>query len=416
MDWAHSRAPQVVIAGSGVAASATAIRLLALGMRVQLLVRALPAVHGIEALPRRALELFNVLGLPDPAGEVGAVDVQGPTHDWHDAPGRVPSPSVHLERTVLAAWLLASAVRQGATVDRIRRLPDVHELPEGPLALVDGTGRAAAWSRPVRTMGHGVAWQFRAPASDDMTGRVVRGDGWWAYRLGHPTATWVGIVTEKATLDVLTIDEAATRLGLSRLTLVAGGRRPARVQRAVDPVAGRRIAVGDAVLAHDPLAGQGIRFALGSAIAAATTIATWADDPSRRGLATTYYRDLVEGEEARHLEVLAQLRGTEAQRIRADSGGAPGIVRFGGQVVETALAVAGRVERGPAIRLSNGSTTRWVGAFDLMELARITAKPAPRLLVVAELQELGLDAPAARALVGWAVDNGVLVDGDPASA
>ena len=403
---ADSRAPDVVIAGGGIAAAATAIRLRALGLRVGLLVRPTAPVHGVEAIPRRALDLFDVLGEPDVATEAAAVDVDGPAHVWHGAAGRVPAPFVHVDRLALAAVLLSRAVMRGATVERVRRLPRPEDIPGNPVGVVDATGRAAAWSRPVVGRGGPVAWLFRAPPEDDMAGRVVRADDWWAYRLGHTAATWLGVVPASGPLTPAMFDTAAERLGLSPASLVAQGRRPAGVQRAAEVVSGRRIAVGDAALAHDPIAGQGIRFALGSAIAAATTLVTWAGDPTRRDIATRYYRDLVAAEHRRHLATLGRL----AEADPPEPGRVPAIVKIGATVVEVPLSVDGHVALGPALRLPDGTVTRWAGTFDLLHLARITTEPTPRLLVVAQLLALGLDPPAARALVGWAVGNGVVVD------
>lgn len=405
-----SRGPDVVIAGGGIAAAATAIRLRALGLRVDILVRDLPPFPGIEAIPRRALELFDALGEPDVAAEAGALDVEGPAHEWHGATGRVPAPFVHVDRTALASSLLSRAVMRGATVRRVPRLPRPEDVPGGVVALVDATGRAAAWSRPVRTEGRSIAWQFRAPPSDDMAGQVVQGDGWWAYRIGHADVTWLGIVTTAGELTAAMLDSAAGRLGLAPASLIAQGRRPAWVQRADQPVCGRRIAVGDAALAHDPVAGQGIRFALGSAIAAGATVATWADDPLRREAATDYYRGLVDAEDARHRAILEGLRGPDPVATVEEPGPLPAVVRLDAAVVQTELSVDGRVELGPALRLRDGATARWAGAFDLLDLAGLAAEPTPRVLVVAGLLEMGLDVGGARALVSWSVRNGVLVD------
>ncbi|CAA9219313.1 MAG: hypothetical protein AVDCRST_MAG10-569 [uncultured Acidimicrobiales bacterium] len=408
---ADSRGPDVVIAGGGIAAAATAIRLRALGLSVGLVVRELPPLPGIEAIPLRALELFDVLGEPDVAEEAGAVEVEGPAHEWHGAAGRVPARFVHVDRVALAAQLLSRAELRGATVQRTPRLPRPEDVPATTVALVDGTGRAAAWSRPVQTQGSAVAWQFRAPPADEVAGRIVRGDGWWAYRLGHAGASWVGVVTAAGTLAPSVLESAAGRLGVPPESMVAQGRRPAWVQHAAQPVSGRRIAVGDAALAHDPIAGQGIRFALGSAIAAAATVATWAGDPSRREIATGYYRNLVEAEAVRHRTALDELANPYQQApSRPEPPTEPAVVRFRADVVQTELSVDGRIEVGPAVRVRDGRTVRWVGAYDLLDLARLAADPTPRMLVVAGLLEAGLDVATARALVSWALGNGVLID------
>jgi len=186
------------------------------------------------------------------------------------------------------------------------------------------------------------------------------------------------------------------------------------VQRAVHPVAGRRIAVGDAALAHDPIAGGGIRFALASAVAAATTVATWIDDPDQRDLAATYYDEMVTGEHGRHLEARRAIHAGDHAATPADRStgpqtvAVPEVVRFAGAIVETPLAIDGLVRPGPAVRLPDGTLTRWLGSFDLLVLARLATDPVPRIVLLARLQHEGLDVGAARAVLSWAARHGML--------
>jgi 2-polyprenyl-6-methoxyphenol hydroxylase-like FAD-dependent oxidoreductase len=84
------------------------------------------------------------------------------------------------------------------------------------------------------------------------------------------------------------------------------GRRSAFPQWCENPTEGPRIAVGDAAFAYDPLAGQGIRFALASAFAAASVIQCWKENGDR-GTANCFYGDFVRQARARHLEFLAKL-------------------------------------------------------------------------------------------------------------
>lgn len=400
----------MVIAGGGIAAAAAAIRLRAIGLRVVLLVRDVAPVPGIEAIPMPALALFDVLGEAGVAAEAGAVEVHGPMHQWHAETGRVPGSFLHVDRTALATTLLSRAVARGASVERVTRLIRPDDVSADAVVLIDGTGRASAWSRPVWAEGHAMAWQFRAPPDDDMSGRVVREGGWWAYRLGHAGATWLGVVTATCRLPASVLDAAARRLALAPASLVPQGRRPAGLQGAVHPVSGRRIAVGDAALAHDPVAGQGIRFALGSAIAAATTVATLVDDETQRDVAADYYRGLIEAELSTHRAMLDRLFDAGPAGHPTVSSGSPAMVRLGAPIVQVPLSIDGRVELGPALRLADGTTTRWVGNFDLLQLAELTTEPTPRVLLVARLQALGLDVRAARELVAWAVSKGVLAD------
>ena len=399
-----SPGPEVVVAGGGVAAAATAVRLRGLGFGVRLLVRPGPVPRGVEALPRRALGLLDVLGEPGLVDDAGGVAVTGEG----DEPTRV-----HVERTALARALLDAARARGVVVDEVRRLPPTSAVLPVAAAVVDATGRAAAWSRPLLTDGHDVAWQFEGPPQSDLALRVAGGEGWWAYRLGTPATTWAGVVVAAGQPAP---DEAFTGLGLDPRVMVGRGRRAARVQRAEQAVVGRRIAVGDAALAHDPIAGAGVRFALASAVAAATTIATWDEDPGRRQLAADYYEDLVAGEYARHVEARAAsssfFSGPDLSRrpttevVRRDK--SPGMVRFAGIVEQAPLAVDGLVRPDAAVRLPDATITRWLGSFDLLVLARLAAEPVPRIVLLARLQQEGLDVETARVIVAWALRHGLL--------
>nr|QEO74237.1 hypothetical protein [uncultured bacterium] len=313
----------------------------------------------------------------------------------------------------MARCLLARAVARGAIVEVVHRLPPPTALTA--LALVDGTGRTAAWSRPVVATGRDVAWQFEGPPLRPWTGGLVHGEGWWAYRLGHPSATWVGIVTGPGPLPQATARGAFDRLGVPPEGMVGRGRRPARIQRAHQAWTGRRIAVGDAALAHNPLAGAGIRFALASAVAAVTALATTVEDASAESSARAYYEEMVRTEHDRHVQALAALQRPPHPAPPPNWGGdrstgvAPSVVRFGAELVEAPLVVEGRVRSGQAVRLPDGRVTRWAGSFDLLQLVGLVSEPVPTGVVVARLQQLGLTAKGAASLVSWAARNGLLV-------
>jgi len=227
---------------------------------------------------------------------------------------------------------------------------------------------------------------------------------------------WAAVVVDGR--DDVASQRLATGAGLSQLGLdpaemTSRGRRAARVQRCLYPVVGTRIAVGDAALAHDPVAGGGTRFALASAVAAATAIATWVDDPARHGLAATYYNDLVMGEHGRHLEARRSAHAPNGRLALIEeqapgSGAVPDIVWFGATLVESPLAIDAVIRPGAAIRLPDGTLTRWLGAFDLLILARLSSDPVSRIVLLAQLQRQGLDVTTARAVLSWAVRHGLL--------
>jgi len=390
-----SPAAEVVIAGSGVAASATAIRLLRLGIGARLIVRHGDGPAGIEALPQRALRLLEVLGEPRLLARAGGVEVAGPTHGM-----------VHVERRSLAAAFLEHAMAEGAMVEQVRRLPPLAEVASSAVAVVDATGRAAAWSRPLILDGHSVAWQLEGPAEPDLALRVVQAEGWWAYRLGMPATTWAGVVVDAGVADARTTEAGLRRLGLDPASMTPRGRRAARVQRALHPVSGRRIAVGDAALAQDPIAGGGIRFALASAVAAATVVATWVGGGG--DLAATYYNQLVAGEHSRHLEARRANHALSPGTEGSEAEPVPDILQFCAPVLAAPLVIDGTVQRGEAIKLPDGSMTRWLGSFDLFVLARLSAEPIPRIVLLAQLQNEGLDRHDAQAVLSWSMRHGLL--------
>ena len=125
---------------------------------------------------------------------------------------------------------------------------------------------------------------------------------------------------------------------------------------------------------------------------------------------------LVEAEDTRHGIAVAQLGEGVASGSQAEAGLVPAVVRLAAEVVQTPLSVDGHVELGPALRLPGGTAVRWLGTFDLLRLARLMADPTPRVLVLAGLQEAGLDPGTARAVLDWAVRNGMVADADGTSA
>ncbi len=399
-----SSAPEVIVAGGGIAATATAIRLRELGLGVRLLVRPGAAGDSIEALPQRALDLLDILGEPQLVIDAGGVAV--------GSDGRSP-PMLHVERRALAEAFLDRARERGAMVAEVPRLPPASALAPSAHAVIDATGRAAAWSRPLVTDSHDVARQFQGPPRTDLALRMVQGDQWWAYRLGTPSTTWAAVVVDGAdAVDRVLAAHALRRLGLDPDEMMPRGRRAARVQRALHPVDGRRIAVGDAALAHDPVAGAGIRFALASAIAAAAVVANWADDPARHDQAADYYTELVAGEHRRHLGARRAIhaRASDATLLEEapEAGPPPDVVRFAASIVETPLVIDGVIQPGQAVRLPDGTQTRWLGSFDLLHLARLSSDPIPRIVLLARLQAEGLGAVDARAVLAWALRHHLL--------
>jgi 2-polyprenyl-6-methoxyphenol hydroxylase-like FAD-dependent oxidoreductase len=291
--------PCVIIAGAGVAGAALAGLLRDRGFGVILLARRPPRPDAgpntgpiIEALPETATRLFAEVGLASTLAAAGAVTVEGFDNAYNaESIQRLSGRWVHVDRTQLTRLCLMTARRHGATMLPATGLST--PVPNGDqveidvaigaqrthlraFAVVDATGRAARWSRPISRAGTQTATLYRGPGrAEARPGRVIQTNDGWAYRLDHPEATTVGIITESRapiTASKLTLGVAA------RLDVTNPGSyaqmitRPAAIQWTHQPVTSTRLALGDAALAYSPLAGQGLRFAVASALAAAAVL------------------------------------------------------------------------------------------------------------------------------------------------
>ena len=262
---------------------------------------------GAEILPPEARAQVEALGWEEVFDEAGAVVIEGFESHWNpDEPVVKPGPFQYVERTALARSALTFVTKRGAMVYDVQRLPQfqtrdgevVHLDLDGARrrfdAAIDATGRAAAWSRPVCRQGCQVADVFEGPpVSPRLRGRVVSDieRKRWGYRAGLVGSTTVGIVAPYPSRRELD-PSLAQALGVSAGAYRFVCRRPAFSQWATDPVAGRRLAIGDAAFAPDPIAGHGLRFAMASALAAAAAV----DGLVRSNcpaLALEYYRDFV---------------------------------------------------------------------------------------------------------------------------
>jgi flavin-dependent dehydrogenase len=410
----------VLIAGAGVAAAAAASRLLDTGYGV-LLLRKSPSVStGAEILPPEATAQIEALSWKSVCDLAGATTVEGFENLWNfDEPFVKPGPFLHVERAALAQAALAFAVQRGALVQDVGTLPSLGLQDEECvsvrldgierrfLAAIDATGRAAAWSRPVRRRELQIAHLFEGPVyPSTLRGRVVRDPRGkrWAYRVGLPGSTSVGIVGSGESHSELD-PSLAQSLGLRAERFRFVGRRPAFPQWALEPVCGRRFAVGDAAFASDPVAGQGIRFAMASGIAAAAAI----DGLARSiedNLAQDYYREFVCSARDRHLQSLAVLRAGPSPPARPLA--LPGTLRFTARPLLAAVSSRGTLTPEVAYELPDGALVRWAGGFDLRSLARLAPEPISTAELLQRLHAEGLAVPDARTLLTWCVARKIL--------
>lgn len=400
----------VLIAGHGVAGSALACILL--GRGVSAVLAAAPSAHPrrmlpvIEALPESAVHLLHEADLAGALRAAGAVATEGFENGYVDgAVNRHEGAWVHVDRARLARECLEEARRRGA---RLVNVSDVAATTRrDALASVDATGRAAAWSRPVSRSGSAAATLYVGPGRPTARpGRIVGTDDGWAYVIGHPDGTTVGVVADTREGRRLRPSTMA-KLGVDDSTpFERAGTRAASVQWCYEPARPSRLAVGDAALAYSPLAGMGVRFAIASAFAAAATLTSWRDGDVDS--ATEYYRSFVRGARDRHLAHVAQIDGeVEATAGNARSPAA-GRLRFGCEVADLPLQHGGRIVRGPGFVLPDGGLVRWVGGFDLLRLRELVGNGREYTDVHDDLVHAGLPEEMAGALLAWALRVGLL--------
>jgi flavin-dependent dehydrogenase len=425
---------EVVIAGGGPAAAAAAVSLASSGIGVLMLVALRRTFRMAEAMPAGALQLLEALGMADLVRRIG-VPVKG-LENWWDAenPFTRQDPYVLVDRAEFATRMLEAAVLSGVAVEKVTQRP--YLIPRGDCvvvevagrarefeAAVDATGRAAIWSRPIKRAHKSIADVFEGLPLNKPAGlKLVRFNAGWAYRIGLRNYTTVALISPHRRSPQIP-ESVAGALGLSSRALRLIGRRLASVQWAVSPIQGRVITVGDAALAHDPISGQGIRFALASAMAAAAVIRTWRRSPPDRTTPSEFYADFIKTERMRHLRTIRFFHGTQfddEDESAAEAGvvassshpqlssRSPGKLYFSGRVEFAPLQVNGFIQPGEIIRLPDGDAVRWLGGFDLLRVRELTRPPATVSRLMQLLSFEGLDSDRAIAIVNWCVANRIL--------
>lgn len=392
----------VTIAGCGVAAGFLALQALQLGLEPTLLRVPVPTVGGVEIIPASAGRLLEALALGRVLAGLGAGLGDGlsrrqadGTHDF--ASGR----SLHVNRLRFREALLTEAARRGARIRDVDCLPP----PNPRVFSVDATGQRAAWCRPLARRSRASADIFTAGAIvAPGTGRLALLRHGWAYLASDKASATVGVVGRHTRPPAAPDPETCQALGLAPdAPFRFAGRRPAFVQWAARPVVGWRLAVGDAAFHHNPIGGRGIAFALGSAFAAATTLATWRDNPDTADAARSYYQGYISSEIRRHLAFLDRETAPDPPSPHL-----PDYLRWIGPAVTGGLAMDSRVMTGDMFVLASGQPVRWAGGVDLMRLRDLTIEAAPCTWVVECLCAQGLTAIEAQSILTWACSQGLI--------
>ena len=421
----------IAIAGVGLAAAAVAMRLLSCGFRPLLLSRGLPNIKGVEAIPESALRLFDALELTPALQMAGGFWVEGFENAWASKESAIrPGRYIHVERSSLAQAAIAMVIHQGAIVVSSNTIaPLVVEKESVRLmvggveqrfaAAIDATGRSALWSRPIKRHQREMAQIFSTSGNESLLrGRIVQFSGGWAYRLGLPDTMTVGVVSSHHTSYQQVQDIMRESLCLPSTQLHLLGRRPVSPQWAEESIQDRRLAVGDAALAYSPIAGQGIRFALSSSLAAAAVVRTWRDSPAERDYATQYYRELVGAERLRHLSNIDSLSvnqpppSTNPTQPSFSNASLPSTVYYTGQTKMTGLYINGLIKYTEAIALPDGNLVRRLGNFDLLTMREFCTKPRATASLIEQLRGQLLSQTEALYLIRWCLERNILSTAD----
>jgi 2-polyprenyl-6-methoxyphenol hydroxylase-like FAD-dependent oxidoreductase len=406
----------VLVGGAGIAAAATSLRLIKLGIPPLIVCTSTPIQAGIEAIPEVAVPLFAELGMLQVLSSARATIVEGFENDWDDREIVRSGLWFHVDRRRLAEAAMREAVRQGATLRTAPSLPKLTQANKALVAdldgrerqfdaVIDATGRSAVWSRPTRRHGMQVADLYSLAVQESTRGRIGRAGQGWAYRIGLDDETTVAIMSSGKRRRKPTAGVFRT-LGLVETNCVYRGRRPAFPQWAEQPVEGRRLSVGDAALAYDPIAGQGIRFALSSALAVATVVNTWRYTPTKTEAANRFYLDFIARARQRHLQFVDAARmGTPAEPFLQ---AVPDFVVFRGETGAAELQIGSRIVRGTAVRLHDGSWVRWVGGVDLLRLRDLAHTPVRSSDLARKLASSGIDVDKASTIMAWCAREGLL--------
>lgn len=436
------RGRRVVIAGDGVAAAATAMRWIDAGYRPYILAPVTQrGYRALEALPTSATRLFEACGLGAALAAAGArrlADFSIRRGD-HGRPSPIVAAYEVVDRASLARVALSIAVENGACLIRINSLPELTlcvdhvdmDLSGGPStfhAANDATGLSAVWSGRRRRSGPALlADVYDVPLARARGARVTdgrpldSGEVWlgayqWAYRFGTRVQATVGVVSTRAADSSLLVARLKRLWSVDLARLDRTRRRAAFASMALNPIDDVRVSVGDAAMLHNPISGEGVRFALASSLAAVATMRTILEHPSDAKLAAAFYKEFVEREFAYHSRSLERLFNPDAGTVPPSDHGLPSFVTWRASVAAAGVHKDGYIRKEDVVLSGEGSKHRWVGAADLLHVRSMVGAGVPSIALIAALVLRGLECAEAEALVAWCLRHRILEPGSEATA
>ena len=285
-----SRKSEVIVLGSGPVGIVAALEL-SKRYRTTLVTRQLPttnAVPTVEAVPAALVSLFVELGIHP--RQIGVESLQESRlmaweqESYIERPGPA---AAHVERPALDVALLNLAVASRRVGIELSSDPQVFRVAieaarSRRLRLIDATGRAAVSAkkkvRPAKPWAARTFLALRQTCSADRALRIAALRGGFAYRLGASHYIVLGIVGRRQTIGGTPsglqqhLRESGAQWVLEGLPPIAdmipGRIAPASVQWTIKGVG---MTIGDAALARDILASQGLSVGISEALYAAAS-------------------------------------------------------------------------------------------------------------------------------------------------
>ncbi|WP_138467272.1 FAD-dependent monooxygenase [Poseidonocella sp. HB161398] len=430
----------ILVAGAGPAGSLAALLLARQGARVVLADPGRPVAPRCESLAPAARALMAGLGLEPVLAAARLGQPAAMALSWRAVPEHrrfgAEAPWL-LSRPLLHAGLRAAALAAGAVAleTRITRLETGRaRTADGgmlePAVILDARGRAAGGLRPLAPARAALPFAGSAPEGAASMGIAALEDGWiwWAEARGQRQGIRVAAPATLSGMDGTARQDwlqAAHAPGLPDLSACSAGRPvPAGLAAAPEtqPAPGV-IRLGDAALARDPVAAQGLLHALRSASQAAAAAATLLWHPGEAGAAEAFLRLRHQADcEAAIAATAAAQAGQARHATPFWRGTAPAPEAPAAPPRDAALRLAARPARVPL--LAEGHI-RWTRGLELdatgQPLARVGPYPAAALLaalaapgtapeLAARLARLG-PATAAGPVIAELLRIGALVPG-----
>jgi hypothetical protein len=276
---------KIRVRGGGVSAIAAAILLRARGAEVRMSVPA-GARGRIVAIPVETLALMrDLLGIGADSLRLGRL-VQRRRVDWSNSTASViPQVALVCDRADLVA-ALATPLRDAGCLEH-------DDTDDDADWIIEASGRPGGGAPIGNRVGQFARIATLPPDPQIMIAATTAG---WFFAAPHPVGgTAVLLVSPTAALCAITGEDVVDRLAGTDIQTSASkvlelSKPKSSAPALAEPISsGRRLSVGDAAFALDPLRGDGVGFALRGALLAQAVLARIDADSSSRAECLGYY-------------------------------------------------------------------------------------------------------------------------------